>query len=147
MAVSGGATSAYQCRIVDTMLKTEATTRLRKDCVSPDAAVAALQSGQVVVVAGYDMAELRLLLEAAGVPRRIECIENVQPFSVVRMENGKLGMAPNRANRGMYHVLHCDEWNSATILKAGEQVEVIELAVAVCWNRVVALRKEEDHGS
>lgn len=62
MAVSGGACSAYRCRVQDGQLVATPTTSLRKLCVEPDEALAPLSRGEWVTVAGSDMAALRSLL-------------------------------------------------------------------------------------
>ncbi len=67
MAISGGATSAYFCEIVDSELRTTSTTRLRSACATVDDALRRLAAGERVVVAGSDIVALRDGLRRAGV--------------------------------------------------------------------------------
>ena len=68
MAVAGGATSAYRCRVMDCALYVESTTRLRSECAPVQDALARLGRGEVVVVAGSDLAALRKILKCAVWP-------------------------------------------------------------------------------
>lgn len=67
MAVSGGATTAYQCTVQEYRLVTTATTRLRTDCATVSDAQERLSRGESVVVAGSDMEQLRQRLASVGV--------------------------------------------------------------------------------
>ena len=67
MAVSGGATTAYVCQVHDWRLICEPTTRLRSECATVDHALQVLAKGERCVVAGSDMAALRVRLQQAGV--------------------------------------------------------------------------------
>ena len=67
MAVSGGATTAYVCQVHDWRLICESTTRLRSECATVDHALIELAKGERCVVAGSDMAALRVRLQQAGV--------------------------------------------------------------------------------
>lgn len=64
-------------------------------------------------------------------------IRHVQPHSIVRLQDGRLGVAPNRANRGEYHILFGS--NSGTILKPTDEVEEVELAVKIAHDRLAVL--------
>lgn len=66
MAISGGATSAYFCEIVDCELRTTSTTRLRSACATVDDALQRLAAGERVVVAGSDVVALRDRLLRSG---------------------------------------------------------------------------------
>ena len=66
MAVAGGATTAFECRVVDGELLIRARTVLRSLCVSPVEAVATLATGSAVTVAGSDMVTLRAMLGVRG---------------------------------------------------------------------------------
>ena len=67
MAVSGGATTAYVCQVHDWQLTAQPTTRLRTECATVDHALIELAKGERCVVAGSDMAALRMRLQQAGV--------------------------------------------------------------------------------
>ena len=67
MAVSGGATTAYVCQVHDWQLTAQPTTRLRTECATVDHALIELAKGEKCVVAGSDMAALRMRLQQAGV--------------------------------------------------------------------------------
>ena len=67
MAVSGGATTAYVCQVHDWQLLIQPTTRLRTECATVDHALIELAKGERCVVAGSDMAALRMRLMQAGV--------------------------------------------------------------------------------
>lgn len=62
MAIAGGATTAYRCRLEDGALVAVATSTLRSLCVAVDDAVPQLREGWPVLVAGSDMVTLRRLL-------------------------------------------------------------------------------------
>ena len=66
MAVAGGATTAYRCWIQDDFLQVARTTTLRTECTSVEDALLPLGRGEVVTVAGSDMAALRAALSKAG---------------------------------------------------------------------------------
>lgn len=67
MAVAGSATTAYECKMQEYRLVTVATTRLRTDCATVSDAQDRLQRGETVVVAGSDMAQLRMRLASFGI--------------------------------------------------------------------------------
>ncbi len=67
MAVSGGATTAYVCQVHGYELTCQPTTRLRSECATVDHALIELAKGEKCVVAGSDMAALRMRLQQAGV--------------------------------------------------------------------------------
>lgn len=67
MAIAGGATTAYLCRLEDGELQVSRTTTLRTRCASVADAVRWMGEGQHVVVAGSDMAALRARLAQAAV--------------------------------------------------------------------------------
>ena len=67
MAVSGGATTAYVCQVIGYELSCTPTTRLRTECATVDHALIELAKGERCVVAGSDMAALRMRLQQAGV--------------------------------------------------------------------------------
>ena len=60
--MAGGATTAFECQVVDGELVIKLRTTLRSLCVKPETAVATLSTGQRVLVAGSDMVRLRELL-------------------------------------------------------------------------------------
>lgn len=64
MAVAGGATTAYMCRVIGGELLVYRTTTLRSECATVDDAVQRLARCETVTVAGGDMAELRRRLAA-----------------------------------------------------------------------------------
>ena len=65
--MSGGACSAYRCQVQDGWLHVAAHSTLRSECVSVPDAVQRLARGEVVVVAGSDMATLRTQLAGHGI--------------------------------------------------------------------------------
>ncbi len=67
MAVAGGATSAYVCQVLGYELTCQPTTRLRSECATVDHALIELAKGERCVVAGSDMAALRMRLMQAGI--------------------------------------------------------------------------------
>ena len=67
MAISGGATTAYVCQVSGYELVCQPTTRLRTECATVDHALIELAKGEKCVVAGSDMAALRMRLQQAGV--------------------------------------------------------------------------------
>lgn len=67
MAVSGGACTAYKCRIYEYTLTRTPTTTLRSECARVDDACERLQRGEEVTVAGSDIEKLRQRLAAFGV--------------------------------------------------------------------------------
>ena len=67
MAVSGGATTAYVCQVHGYELTCQPTTLLRTECATVDHALQILARGERCVVAGSDMAALRMRLQQAGV--------------------------------------------------------------------------------
>ena len=67
MAVSGGACSAYRCRVQEYKLMTTPTTTLRSQCARIDDAWEKLKRGEEVTVAGNDIERLRQRLAAFGV--------------------------------------------------------------------------------
>lgn len=66
MAVAGGATTAYRCWVQDDFLQVARTTTLRTQCVDVKDALLPLSRGEVVTVAGSDMAALREALKNEG---------------------------------------------------------------------------------
>lgn len=68
MAVTGGATTAYRCSVLDNTLHCSRTTTLRKECVAVADAIKRMARGETVVVKGSDMSALRAgLRQVAGV--------------------------------------------------------------------------------
>jgi hypothetical protein len=65
MAIAGGATTAYKCKLENGSLVVAPTTKLRSECKSPQEALPLLTAGEEVTVAGSDMHELRLMVAAA----------------------------------------------------------------------------------
>lgn len=63
MAIAGGATTAYKCRVVDGFLHVTRTSGLRSQCVKVAEAIEQLGRGETVTVAGSDMGALRSELE------------------------------------------------------------------------------------
>lgn len=59
MAVTGGATTAYRCSVLDNTLHCSRTTTLRKECVAVAEALERMGRGESVVVKGSDMPALR----------------------------------------------------------------------------------------
>lgn len=67
MAISGGVTTAYLCRIESNALRVSSTSRLRSECATVDHALQILARGEGCVIAGGDMPTLRYRLRMAGV--------------------------------------------------------------------------------
>ncbi len=67
MAISGSATTAYECTVQEYRLITTPTTRLRTDCATVSDAHERLERGETVTVAGSDMAQLRQRLASFGI--------------------------------------------------------------------------------
>ena len=63
MAIAGGMTTAYLCRIIDGKLYPTSTTYPKALCKAPEDAAALIRSGKSVYVAGSDMVQLRKELE------------------------------------------------------------------------------------
>lgn len=63
MAIAGGACSAYRVQVRDRQIHVQSTTILRDLCAKPDDAMVALSRGEVVTVAGSDIAEVRRRLD------------------------------------------------------------------------------------
>jgi hypothetical protein len=61
MAIAGGATVAYQCKIVDGKLQRDKTTAMQT--VAPLPAVTSILTGHSVIVAGSDVVVVARLLE------------------------------------------------------------------------------------
>ena len=59
MAITGGATVAYVVTADGDELESARTTKMRKDCMKVDDALAALVAGKTATVKGGDMADLR----------------------------------------------------------------------------------------
>ena len=85
MAVSGGATVAYICKIVDGQLQRETTTR--SNCMLPVPAFAALMRGETVIVAGGDITVTAELVEWAlrckGLEERVNSLKLCLMFGVL----------------------------------------------------------------
>ena len=63
-----GVTAAYRCQVVDGWLRVNYQAALRSQCAdSLDLAIQRLQAGEIVTVAGCDMALLRTRLAQNGV--------------------------------------------------------------------------------
>lgn len=77
MAVSGGACTAYRCRLKWTKLEVQPTTHMRRCCAAPADALSGLLAGERVTVAGSDMSELRGLLDGVRWPARVRLGEFV----------------------------------------------------------------------
>ena len=67
MAVSGGTTSAYRCRVNEYQLEASPTAALRSECANVAAAVEILSRGEACTVAGSDMMQLRQRLAGHGI--------------------------------------------------------------------------------
>ena len=68
VAMAGGVTAAYRCQVVDGWLRVNYQAALRSQCAeSLDLALQRLQAGEIVTVAGCDMALLRTRLAQNGV--------------------------------------------------------------------------------
>lgn len=67
MAIAGGATVAYRCRVIDDTLIDTRTTYPVGMCEKLESALTKLQSGDVVIVAGADKHALNERLIAMGV--------------------------------------------------------------------------------
>ena len=59
MAVAGGACAAYRVQVRDRQIDVQGTTTLRSMCTAVEEAMLRLSRGEVVTVAGSDMAEVR----------------------------------------------------------------------------------------
>jgi len=59
MAVAGGACAAYRVQVRDRQIHVQSTTTLRSMCTAVEEAMLRLSRGEVVTVAGSDMAEIR----------------------------------------------------------------------------------------
>lgn len=64
MAVSGGMTTAYKCKMCDGALHVDRTTYPRNRCADVDAALTAMADGETVIVASADIPALRARLHA-----------------------------------------------------------------------------------
>lgn len=62
MAIAGGATTAYRCSMIASVLETTTTSHLKEYCTKPADAAQLLRAGKVTFVAASDMTELRGLL-------------------------------------------------------------------------------------
>lgn len=67
MAVSGSVTAAYRCQVSEYRLTATPTSVLRGECANVEAAISILERGEAVVVAGFDMAQLRQRLAGLGI--------------------------------------------------------------------------------
>lgn len=65
MAIAGGACSAYRVNVRDRQIHVQSTTTLRSMCIGVEEAMIKLSRGEVVTVAGADMAELRRQIDLA----------------------------------------------------------------------------------
>ena len=68
-------------------------------------------------------------------------IKNVQAHSIVRLADGRIGVAPNRGRRGKYIVLVGVGYGVA--LAGDDEVEVLQLGVDVAFNRALELTVAE----
>jgi hypothetical protein len=59
MAIAGGACAAYRVQVRDRQIDVQSTTTLRSMCTAVEEAILRLSRGEVVTVAGSDMAEIR----------------------------------------------------------------------------------------
>ena len=67
MAVAGGMTTAYKCQVQEYQLTATPTTYPKSNCVKVELALAQLQTGETVIVASSDIAQLRQRLAGLGV--------------------------------------------------------------------------------
>lgn len=67
MAIAGGMTTAYKCRVHEYVLKVEPTTYPKAECANVEAAVAILERGETCIVASADIPQLRQRLAGLGV--------------------------------------------------------------------------------
>ena len=67
MAVSGGRRRRMWCQVHGWQLTCQPTARLRTECATVDHALQILARGERCVVAGSDMAALRMRLQQVGV--------------------------------------------------------------------------------
>ena len=67
MAVSGGTTSAYRCRVQDNRLSVSPTTYPSSYCTDVESAVKSLGRGESVIVAAGDMTRLRTALTSHNI--------------------------------------------------------------------------------
>jgi len=67
MAIAGGMTTAYKCRVHEYVLKVEKTTYPKVECANVEAAVAILERGEACTVASADIPQLRQRLAGLGV--------------------------------------------------------------------------------
>ena len=67
MAEGGSVTAAYRCQVSEYRLAAKPTSCLRSECVRVADAVGRLERGEEVVVAAFDMTQLRQRLAGLGV--------------------------------------------------------------------------------
>lgn len=67
MAIAGGMTQAWKCKMQEYQLTATQTTYPKADCTKVEPALAQLQAGETVIVAGSDIAQLRQRLDGLGV--------------------------------------------------------------------------------
>lgn len=67
MAIAGGMTVAYRCRVIDNRLIQTSTTYPSWMCIDAPQAMESLANGGTVVVSGADKEALNRLLRDAGV--------------------------------------------------------------------------------
>lgn len=67
MAEGGSVTAAYRCQVIEYKLGTKPTSCLRSECVKVADAVALLQRGEEVVVAAFDVTQLRQRLASFAI--------------------------------------------------------------------------------
>lgn len=68
-------------------------------------------------------------------------IQYVQQHSIVRLADGRLGVAPNRGDRGRWCVQVGGD--VGVILKGSDEVEVVELAIVTAHKRLAELQAAE----
>ena len=67
MAIAGGMTTAYRCRIDTFELRRDPTTYPSRECATVDTAMEMLERGESVIVAANDMERLRQRLASFGI--------------------------------------------------------------------------------
>lgn len=71
MAVEGGTTVGYKCKLVNGVLTRTQTTALKIVCVKPLPAVVEILKGEAVTVAGFDVAVVARLVELEHAVQRM----------------------------------------------------------------------------
>lgn len=68
-------------------------------------------------------------------------IKNVQAHSIVRIPDGRIGVAPNRGSKGKYTVLIGVGYGAA--LNGDDEVQVLQLGVDVAFQRAMQMAADE----